>query len=230
MATITQDISALYPPSQANSVDFEALRDAFLAALANLVTELNTWSGQVSSLEGKASNWSALAQAALELAEAAAVAALSTSGVVRYSPTGSYDWPDVVLGDDGVGYRCLGVAVLGDDPVGSVTGNWMAITADPGTLVSLLLSGGIVPGWDWETQDSDGTAPPTNPQTPDQVVYSRGAERYRVAHTWGTAGELLTTVVSYSRDEGQTWEPVVVDDTCAITYDTNGAALSGAWS
>jgi hypothetical protein len=49
--------------------------------------------------------------------------------IAAYDPGTTYDFPDVVAGSDGYSYRCVGTAVLADDPVGSVTGNWVEINS-----------------------------------------------------------------------------------------------------
>jgi hypothetical protein len=64
-------------------------------------------------------------------------AALSGSDIAAWSDIVVYDFPDQVAGSDGYTYRCVGTNVLDDDPVGSVTGNWVNLSS----LASAALTG-----------------------------------------------------------------------------------------
>jgi hypothetical protein len=48
----------------------------------------------------------------------------------------TYNTGDTVYGSDGLTYRCTNDSVTGDDPVGSVTGNWIRIIFFPGENVA----------------------------------------------------------------------------------------------
>lgn len=94
-------------------------------------------------------------------------------------------------------------------------------------------------GWDAEAQKSDGTAPPTDPEQPEQWVYSKGTERIKVSLTWGTSGgatdQVTEEVWRYSSNSGSTYDLMAdaVDAPLAkrtFTYDSNGNLLSWAWS
>jgi len=53
----------------------------------------------------------------------------STTPTAAYAGATTYNFPDVVAGSDGDNYRCMSTGIVGEDPVGSVTGNWAKITA-----------------------------------------------------------------------------------------------------
>jgi len=57
----------------------------------------------------------------------------------------SYDYPTVVAGTDGNSYRCVGTDVVGDNPVGSVTGNWYPITSRGDTTTIRAADFGAIP-------------------------------------------------------------------------------------
>ena len=229
MSTITQTVTQFGPrPTRAAPIDFIARGEALLGALDDLVSEFNTWASQANALSGKVSGFAQVCQTA-RAAAATALQTLAASGLTVYAAGSTYSSPALVLGSDGVVYRCLGSGILGDDPVGSVSGNWLGITADPLATIGVLSAGGLVPGWDWQAQDSDGTHPPTSPATPDQVVCSRGTARLRFAYTWGTGGALEAVSIHASGNEGTTWTPVAPLNDQTITY-LSGAAVAGAWS
>lgn len=62
------------------------------------------------------------------LCDAAVVSASSTAGAALWLVGTTYNSPDAVIGSDGQTYRCIGTSVLADNPVGSVTGDWVQIT------------------------------------------------------------------------------------------------------
>jgi len=47
--------------------------------------------------------------------------------ITVYSASTTYNTPDTVYGSDGLTYRCAGTSVLADNPVGSVTGDWVKL-------------------------------------------------------------------------------------------------------
>jgi hypothetical protein len=61
----------------------------------------------------------------------------------------SYDYPDAVIGSDGNPYRCIGTAVVGDDPVSSTSGDWVQLnlvtapTPEVKTADFTAVSGGL---------------------------------------------------------------------------------------
>ena len=229
MSTITQSITQLGPlPTRAVPIDFIPRGQALLEALDDLVSEFGTWASQANALSSQVSGFAQVCQTA-RAAATTSLQTLTASGLTVYAASSTYSSPALVLGSDGVVYRCLGSGIVGDDPVGSVTGNWLGITADPLATVGVLSAGGLVPGWDWQAQDTDGTYPPTSPATPDQVVCSRGTARLRFAYTWGPGGRLEVVSIHASGNEGTTWTPVAALNDQTITY-LSGAAVAGAWS
>jgi hypothetical protein len=101
-----------------------------------------------------------------------------------------------------------------------------------------IIADGFFPGWDMETQDSDGSAPPTTPEQPDQVVFFKDSELIKLSLTWGTAGgeegNVTQIVAEYSADAGALFEPMGAtgypNGTLTISYDANGVPLSHTWS
>lgn len=101
-----------------------------------------------------------------------------------------------------------------------------------------IISTGFFPGWNAEMQNSNGSTPPTTPEQPDQVVYSKGTERIKLAFTWGTvggeAGNVTVVVASYSSNSGGLYEPMGTTGyplgTLTLSYDAAGNFLSQAWS
>lgn len=101
-----------------------------------------------------------------------------------------------------------------------------------------LISTGFFPGWDIEMQNSNGTAPPSVPEQPEQMVASKGAERIKLSLTWGTvggeAGNVTAILAEYSANSGALYEPMGAVGyplgTMTISYDVSGSYLSHAWS
>jgi hypothetical protein len=70
--TISQTISAIpTPPSRSDPANFDARADAFLGALPDLATEVNTWAGQANALASTVNGDLADAEAAADAAETA---------------------------------------------------------------------------------------------------------------------------------------------------------------
>jgi hypothetical protein len=120
------------------------------------------------------------------------------------------------------------------DPTTQTLGQ--AMTSDRNNLLAMrdmILAGvGTFAGWDAEAQDSDGTTPPTTPSQADQIVWSSGTERVKLALTY-TDGLVTAMTVSYSADSGSNYDVIkggTTNGICALTYDTDGNWLSTAWS
>lgn len=93
---------------------------------------------------------------------------------------------------------------------------------------------GFIPGWSAQAQDSDGTYPPTTPETPDQWVYSRGTDRIKIAITWNgvTDGQVDEVVASYSSNSGTSYDVIkwgTTNGECAFTY-SGGICIAATWS
>jgi len=109
------------PPSREEPNTFRTRTDTLLSELPVMVTEINIVAGEINAL--------AVSAAASEAAAISAkTAAIAISGATPYSGVATYSYPTPVIGSDGNTYACLGAGVTGDDPVGSITGNWHAIT------------------------------------------------------------------------------------------------------
>jgi hypothetical protein len=96
------------PPTKADPVNFAARADTFLGALPDFADTTNAAITEMNKIG-----------AGLD----------QQTPIAAYDPGTTYDFPDVVAGSDGYSYRCVGTAVLADDPVGSVTGNWVEINS-----------------------------------------------------------------------------------------------------
>jgi hypothetical protein len=75
----------------------------------------------------KSQEWAEDSEDSAQTAEDAVVLAAAASGTTIYSNATTYNFPDTVIGENGAVYRCMGTNVLGDNPVGSVTGNWVLL-------------------------------------------------------------------------------------------------------
>jgi hypothetical protein len=96
------------PPTKSDPVNFADRADTFLASLPDLVTDLNSMISELNTIGAG-------------LYQATPIAA--------YNAGTTYSFPTVVAGSDGNSYRCMGTGIIGENPVGSVTGNWYKITA-----------------------------------------------------------------------------------------------------
>ena len=94
------------PPTKASPATFAALADIFLAALPTLVTETNA------ALVGLNTIISGIDQ---------------TEPIAAYNAGTTYNFPDCCAGTDGYTYRCIGTSILADNPVGSITGEWVRV-------------------------------------------------------------------------------------------------------
>lgn len=118
-------------------MDRKDFNDAVYDQLGYIKTfggEFNTSVGQINTVAGEV-NTNALNAAASALASAA------SANAAPYNPATTYDTGDRAIGSDGNTYGCLNDSVTGDNPVGSVTGNWVAITVL--TSVISFVQGGL---------------------------------------------------------------------------------------
>jgi hypothetical protein len=113
------------PPTKADPVNFAARADTFLGALPDFADTTN---------------------AAITEMNKIGTGLDQQTPIAAYDPGTTYDFPDVVAGSDGYSYRCVGTAVLADDPVGSATGNWVLLNGGrPGPLpTGVPMKGGII--------------------------------------------------------------------------------------
>jgi hypothetical protein len=143
---------------------------------------------------------------------------------ITYVPGTAYSTPVVVVGSDGRSYACMGVDVVDDDPVGSLSGNWSCLDPDPVLAGALVAGLELAIGWDC-------VASGTDPLLPATLIWSRGRERYRAALTYaGTPVNCTEAVLSYSGDAGATWVPVSPWHTASLTYLPGGAPYRCAWN
>jgi len=109
MAAITAFTGTLPSKSQPPT-EFNANVTAFLAYIAGLGPEINT------------------AIAEILVGASVSVWAVGTT----------YSAPTIVAGSNGIRYACVGTDVLADNPVTSVTGNWVPLTFDSTTLFPVV--------------------------------------------------------------------------------------------
>ena len=136
--SITQVISDLSTaPSRADPANFDSRADTFLSEMEDIPTEVNAWATEANALavtvngyESAAATSVTEAEAEKTEAEAAAVASIAASSASVYSGSTTYNYPDTVIGTDGHSYRCIVTSVVGDDPVSSVSGDWIQITVE----------------------------------------------------------------------------------------------------
>lgn len=60
--------------------------------------------------------------------EAARDIVTAAVNATEYDNSATYNFPDIVITTNGQAHRCIGSSVVGDNPVGSVTGNWLLLT------------------------------------------------------------------------------------------------------
>jgi len=109
MAAITAFTGTLPNKSQTPE-QFNANVTAFLAYISTLGPEINT------------------AIAEILVGASVSVWAVGTT----------YNAPTIVAGSNGIRYACVGTDVLADNPVTSVTGNWVPLTFDSTTLFPVI--------------------------------------------------------------------------------------------
>jgi hypothetical protein len=139
----------------------------------------------------------------------------------------SYDYPDTVLGTDGITYRCIGTGVVGEDPVGSVSGDWAALDPDPLATAAILFSVGLLPGWTLSQEGSD-------PAAPSAYVWSAGARRYRASLTWITSGAgdrvPRQAALRYSGNSGASYVDLSAYPLMVYDYASTGALIGVTWA
>ncbi len=140
----------------------------------------------------------------------------------KYNPTKTYNQdgftvPDAVYGDDGMTYVCVGTDVLGDNPVGSTTRNWVRLTlsiADARLYPladGVLLTGNVL-GLDFE-------------KTGDHEI------TFQPGHCFDSTNETMLTLgaeqaVTIPTDAGGKWSCFLCDDgVIRLDTDEDGAAL-----
>jgi hypothetical protein len=115
------------PPTKADPVNFAARADTFLGALPDFADTTNAAITEMNKIG-----------AGLD----------QQTPIAAYDDETTYNFPTVAAGSDGYSYRCLGTNVLGDDPVGSATGNWVLLNGGrpgPGPLpTGVPMKGGII--------------------------------------------------------------------------------------
>jgi len=131
MATTIPGITSLpTAPARTDSPSvFITRADAFVDALENdFDGEMNASITAINIVGEEMEVLSSSAEEDALTAENAAANALSSANATVYTDVTTYDIGDTVIGSDGQAYRCLTDSTIGDDPVGSVTGDWQQVT------------------------------------------------------------------------------------------------------
>lgn len=120
------------------------------------------------------------------------------------------------------------------DPTTQTPGQ--AFTSDRANQLALrdaIIGGsGFLPGWDCVAENADNTSPPTTPDQPAQLKFSKGTERIKAVLTW-TGANVTRIVTSYSANAGATWDVIKggsANGYYNITYDASDNFLSAAWA
>jgi hypothetical protein len=154
------------PPSRVRPTTFSTEADAFLAALPQFQSEANILALGTNSNEVAAAAWALATALDAVTCQGAVSASLAASGAVAYSVVTTYDFPDTVVGSDGGTYRCMGTGVLADNPVGSVTGNWLKLTVSEPTVNIKTINFAITPDITYLVDTAAGAITGTLPATP----------------------------------------------------------------
>lgn len=115
------------PPTKTSPGNFAEKADAFLDALPDFGSEINTLVAELNKI---------------------------TSGLEQASPIAAwlvgttYNFPDVVAGSDGASYRCIDTAVIGIDPTTDDGSSWYKLggTSTPVGTVSAFIGGYFTDG------------------------------------------------------------------------------------
>jgi hypothetical protein len=120
------------------------------------------------------------------------------------------------------------------DPTTQTPGQ--AFTSDRANQLALrdaIIGGsGYLPGWSCYAENTNGTRPPTTPDKPPQLLYSKGTERLKCVLTW-TDDNVTRIVISYSANSGSTYDVMKGGSTNGyfnITYDASDNFLSATWA
>jgi hypothetical protein len=97
----------------------------------NFPTKINTFMATFPAIADQM-NAMALGMNALAPSISLAAGIAASSAAAAYNPATSYAWPNIVSGSDGCTYRCTVSPgpLVGENPVGSVTGHWVIISRD----------------------------------------------------------------------------------------------------
>jgi len=124
--SIDQNITTLpNAPSRSDAPsEFSDKADAFVGALGQLPSELNTYATQVNAAETQIEEWYELAAAGAAILDA-----------TEWQSGTTYAEYDAVIGSDGQTYRSLVASNVGNDPTTDDGSNWARIGAEAPELV-----------------------------------------------------------------------------------------------
>jgi hypothetical protein len=224
-------ITAIFPteaPVTSQRPTFDDRIEQMWTATAQLPAQVvSTGAGLLSQLASVQTD-APLATAAARLALGIADTLTARGDPETWQDTpASYDYPDTVYGTDGITYRCLGAGVVGEDPVGSVSGDWAALDQDPLAIAAILFGVGLLPGWTLSQEGSD-------PAAPSAYVWSAGARRYRASLTWITSGAgdrvPRQAALRYSGNSGASYVDLSAYPLMVYDYASTGALIGVTWA
>ena len=111
---------------------FNTNMNAMFVYIASISSDIDDVTAEINSTAADVNTAASNADQDASTATAAASAALGNANVTTYSGSATYSLYDAVIGSDGGTYRCMTNGTTGDNPVGSITGNWLRLTfAEP---------------------------------------------------------------------------------------------------
>lgn len=114
---------------------------------------------------------------------------------------------DIVRGSDGKYYEVQNDGVTGDNPVGSVTGNWVEVPFDNGADL-----------------DINGLTSKATPTNNDELVIADSENTFNLKKL--TFSNLINWVKSFMFGWGQTWQDVLASRSTGVTYtNTSGKPI-----
>lgn len=124
--TISQYTGNIPDRADDTQSEFNTNTSDILTYFGTIAPEINATVAAMNTTAGEVDANATLAQGAADTATAAANAN-------PWNSSTTYDYPDTVIGSDGNSYRAL-AENTNDNPVSSVTGNWIQITVNPADI------------------------------------------------------------------------------------------------
>ena len=213
---ITQTLDGLpEAPSRNDPANFVTEADAFVAGMVTYQTQANTWASQANELADNANTDATTATTQ-------AAAAIASAGATVYASGSTYGAPDVVVGSNGHSYRCLSTGTIGDNPVGSVTGDWQVITLSAASPVSIITtSTTAVDGYTYGISTATSAVTLTLPASP--VAGLSFVRCFDPTGDWGTNNVTIGRNSLLIMDTAENM-------TCDIPYDSFELRYMGAGS
>jgi len=129
--TITSTVVAyggIVPARSDSQANFNTNMQSMFTYFPTIASSINAVSIEMNAVASEVNNNAISAATSADMAAASTVSAIAAAGVTLWAVGVSYTTPACVAGSDGATYRCKGTGIVGDNPVGSVTGNWLRLT------------------------------------------------------------------------------------------------------